>query len=184
MERSRGCRFIRTPAYFVNLRARHSTSDMLLLHSGKRLQQACSNDEPIITGWKRPGRFAACIILIVSNNTTTNEFSVRLNEISRHVDCYVADLRTNGRGVLPWIPQKYRITSWALISSGYGYNVPHVIGWDGLPASSTSLDRTRLAPTAIHQLRHCVLLKGHEFPSLPPMKHDNVVAKFLKSLDL
>jgi len=131
MERSRGCRFIRTPAYFVNLRARHSTSDMLLLHSGKRLQQARSNDEPIITGWKRPGRFAACIILIVSNNTTTNEFSVRLNEISRHVDCYVADLRTNGRGVLPWIPQKYRITSWALISSGYGYNVPHVhrMGW-------------------------------------------------------
>jgi hypothetical protein len=49
-----------------------------------------------------------------------------LSEISRHVELYVAELRTNGREALPWIPHNYFIKSWALISSGYGYNVPHI----------------------------------------------------------
>ena len=54
-----------------------------------------------------------------------------LGEIRPHVDRYVADLRTNGQSISPWIPQKYYVTSWALISSGYGYVVPHIhcFGW-------------------------------------------------------
>jgi hypothetical protein len=54
-----------------------------------------------------------------------------LSEIRPHVEHYVADLRTNGRDILPWILQKYCVTSWAVISSGYGYNVPHIHnrGW-------------------------------------------------------
>jgi len=54
-----------------------------------------------------------------------------LSEISRQLELYVADLRTNGQGISPWIPQKYCIRPWALISSGYGYNVPHIhyLGW-------------------------------------------------------
>jgi hypothetical protein len=54
-----------------------------------------------------------------------------LREISRYVGLYVADLRANGQGVLPWIPEKYFISPWALVSSGYGYNMPHIHhrGW-------------------------------------------------------
>jgi hypothetical protein len=89
-----------------------------------------------------------------------------LSEISRHVDRYVADLRTNGRGILPWIPQKYRITSWALISSGYGYNVRHIhangwitgvlyiagpneIGPDGYPVGALRIGPPEAAPNAV-----------------------------------
>src|SRR5262249_12518318 len=49
-----------------------------------------------------------------------------LQEINRRVELYVTDLRTNDQRVFPWIPQSYFIRSWALISSGYGYNVPHI----------------------------------------------------------
>jgi hypothetical protein len=54
-----------------------------------------------------------------------------LREISHNVELYLADLRANAQGVLPWIPEKYFIKPWALISSGYGYNVPHIHhkGW-------------------------------------------------------
>jgi hypothetical protein len=89
-----------------------------------------------------------------------------LSEISRHVDCYVTDLRTNGRGILPGIPRKYRITSWALISSGYGYNVPHIhhrgrftgvlyiagpneIGPDGYPVGALRIGPPEVAPNAV-----------------------------------
>jgi hypothetical protein len=89
-----------------------------------------------------------------------------LSEISRHVDCYVAELRTIGRGILPWIPQKYHINSWALISSGYGYNVPHIhqMGWitgvlyiagpneigpDGYPVGALRIGPPEAAPNAV-----------------------------------
>jgi hypothetical protein len=49
-----------------------------------------------------------------------------LAEIGRHVRSYLADLRSDSRGAVAWIPQKYRIVPWALLSSGYGYNVPHI----------------------------------------------------------
>ena len=43
-----------------------------------------------------------------------------LNEISRHVDCYVADLRTNGSGRAALDTPKIPHYLVALISSGYG----------------------------------------------------------------
>jgi Putative 2OG-Fe(II) oxygenase len=89
-----------------------------------------------------------------------------LSEISRHVELYVADLRTNGRGTLPWIPQKYCIDPWALISSGYGYNVPHIhhrgwitgvlyiagpneIGPDGYPVGALRIGPSKAAASAV-----------------------------------
>jgi hypothetical protein len=89
-----------------------------------------------------------------------------LTEISRHVELYVADLRANGRGVLPWIPEKYFIRPWALISSGYGYNVPHIhhFGWitgvlyiagpneigpDGYPVGALRVGAPKAAATTV-----------------------------------
>ena len=65
------------------------------------------------------------------NQHGNKRMQLLLSEISRHVELYAAELRTNGRDVMPWIPQKYFIKPWALISSGYGYNVPHIHqrGW-------------------------------------------------------
>jgi hypothetical protein len=81
------------------------------------LQPACSKGKPIIIGRKQSNVFAACIIFLISINKTTSEFSVCYG---RYVELYVADLRTNSKQVLPWIPP------WALISSGHGYNVPYI----------------------------------------------------------
>ena len=89
-----------------------------------------------------------------------------LSEIGHHVELYVADLRAHSRDILPWIPQKYRIKPWALISSGYGYNVPHIhhrgwitgvlyiagpneIGSDGYPAGALRIGPSKAAATAV-----------------------------------
>jgi hypothetical protein len=89
-----------------------------------------------------------------------------LREIGHHVELYVADLRTNSQQVLPWIPQKYFIESWALISSGHGYNVPHIhyrgwitgvlyiagpneIGSDGYPVGALRIGACKAAASAV-----------------------------------
>ena len=53
-----------------------------------------------------------------------------LKEIHNHVSRYVADIGTGGTA-LPWVPQAFRLSAWALISSGFGYNSPHIHpkGW-------------------------------------------------------
>jgi hypothetical protein len=89
-----------------------------------------------------------------------------LTEIGRHVELYVADLRANCWNVLPWIPEKYFIRAWALISSGYGYNIPHIhhFGWitgvlyiagpneigpDGYPLGALRVGASKAAASAV-----------------------------------
>ena len=54
-----------------------------------------------------------------------------LIEIDQEVRRYIADLRASGRSPAGWIPERFSIDPWALISTGHGYNTPHIhpIGW-------------------------------------------------------
>ena len=54
-----------------------------------------------------------------------------LIELEQEVRHYVADLRAGGRSPTGWIPQRFSIDPWALISTGHGYNTPHIHpkGW-------------------------------------------------------
>jgi hypothetical protein len=81
--------------------------------------------------WRKAVQSVRGMHSIDLNQHGDKRIQLLLSEISRHVELYAAELRTNGRDVLPWIPEKYFIRPWALISSGYGYNVPHIHqrGW-------------------------------------------------------
>jgi putative 2-oxoglutarate-Fe(II)-dependent oxygenase superfamily protein len=54
-----------------------------------------------------------------------------LEEVHDRVSRYIADITGGEKAALPWVPQKFRLVPWALVSTGFGYNTPHVHrrGW-------------------------------------------------------
>jgi hypothetical protein len=54
-----------------------------------------------------------------------------LSELEQEVRRHIAGLRASGRSPSGWIPQRFGIEPWALISTGHGYNTPHIHpkGW-------------------------------------------------------
>jgi len=57
--------------------------------------------------------------------------SVLLQEIHDQVARYVDEARRRPSKSLNWVPANYRISAWAVISTGEGFNVPHIHhrGW-------------------------------------------------------
>jgi hypothetical protein len=54
-----------------------------------------------------------------------------LAELDRQVARYVTNWRKSAHPISRWVPGKFRTSSWAIISHGEGYNVPHTHkdGW-------------------------------------------------------
>jgi hypothetical protein len=54
-----------------------------------------------------------------------------LEEIDRRVAQYIANWTKGDHVISQWVPRKFRISPWAIISHGDGYNVPHTHkeGW-------------------------------------------------------
>jgi hypothetical protein len=48
-----------------------------------------------------------------------------LVEIEEQVKTYIAKWAKNDHVIFQWVPRKFEISSWAVISHGDGYNVPH-----------------------------------------------------------